>query len=274
MPQLRVLMPLFGCYSESMKCCCLNCCNVAWGRRLSSGGRQEALEIRPEFVIVRIGAGWLDVNYDISNRLYLYLHSCLHSLQDCQTPRLHTSMLNAIGCLDTGRRSQKYHNSNSLHFLRRLVFENGLWGWVGAISDTYQRRPEGLAILLILVSNDLWAMKWSCWIDLGGVLDYETLIWGRWPLVPGTSFLSDSIPAATGNLSRTRLKILWVSRVRECLSLRLNINLGVVVLHCFRVVANCISCDRWRCAGILEHAGSRIPLERGGLKRVQKLLKH
>ena len=126
MPQLRVLMPLFGCYSESMKCCCLNCCNVAWGRRLSSGGRQEALEIRPEFVIVRIGAGWLDVNYDISNRLYLYLHSCLHSLQDCQTPRLHTSMLNAIGCLDTGRRSQKYHNSNSLHFLRRLVFENGL----------------------------------------------------------------------------------------------------------------------------------------------------
>ena len=214
MPQLRVLMPLFGCSSESMKCCCLNCCNVAWGRRLSSGGRQEALEIRPEFVIVRIGAGWLDVNYDIPNRLYLYLHSCLHSLQDCQTPRLHTSMLNAIGCLDTRRRSQKYHNSNSLHFLRRLVFENGLWGWVGlcvgAISDTYQRRPEGLVILLILVSNEVVLLD-----RLGGELDYETLIWGRWPLVPGTSFLSDSIPTATGNQSRTRLKILWVLRARS-----------------------------------------------------------
>lgn len=85
-----------------------------------------ALEILPEFVIVRIGPGWLEVNYDIPSRLYLYLHGCLHSLQDCQTSRLHTSMLNAFGCLNTRRRSQKYHNSNSLHFLRRLVFENGL----------------------------------------------------------------------------------------------------------------------------------------------------
>ena len=74
---------------------------------------------------------------------------------------------------------------------------------VGAISETYQRRPEGLAILLILVSNEVVLLD-----RIGGVLDYETLIWGRWLLVPGTSFLSDSIRAATGNLSRTRLKIL------------------------------------------------------------------
>ena len=80
---------------------------------------------------------------------------------------------------------------------------------MGAISDTYQRRP-GLAILLILVSNEVVLLD-----RLGGRYWIMKRLFGEVAPVPGTSFLSDSIPAATGIISRTRLKTLRGLRARS-----------------------------------------------------------